>query len=217
VIATVAGGGEPITRDGARAAARHELSKGIYHRDDEPWPLRIFNAVQRWFEHLLHSVSKHAPGGGPGAIALLLATVALLGLVWWRVGLVRRTTSAERPVLGGRARASGDLLREAAAAVAAGRWEDAVVARMRALAMTVEERGLVDPRPGRTADAKLAAEVAAALPGTREPMRSAATAFDAVVYGKRPADRATYDVVAAAADRVDNEQRGRRLLAAGAG
>jgi hypothetical protein len=214
VIATVAGGGEPITRDGARAAARRELSKGIYHRDDEPWPLRIFNAVQRWIDHLLHAVSKHAPGGGPGAIALLLAAIALLGFLWWRVGLVRRTMSARRPVLDGRVRASGDLLREAAAAAAAGRWDDAVVARMRALALTAEERGLVDARPGRTAD-ELAAEVATALPATRDPMRSAATAFDAVVYGKRPADRATYDAVVAAADLVDSGHRGRRLLAVG--
>ena len=214
MIATVAGGGEPITRDGARAAARRELSKGIYHRDDEPWPLRIFNAVQRWLDHLLHTVAKHAPGGGPGAIALLLAAIALIAFVWWRVGLVRRTTAAAHPVLEGQARTSADLLREAEAAVSAGQWEQAVIARMRALAMAVEERGLVDPRPGRTAD-ELAAEVATALPASRDPMRSAAAAFDAVVYGKRPAARETYDVVRAAADLVDAEHRGRRLTSVG--
>ena len=215
MIATVAGGGEPITRDGARAAARRELSKGIYHRDDEPWPLRIFNAVQRWLDHLLHTVAKHAPGGGPGALALLLAAIALVAFVWWRVGLVRRTTAAQHPVLEGRARTSADLLRQAEAAVAAGQWEQAVVARMRALAMAVEERGLVDPRPGRTAD-ELAAEVTSAIPVSRDTMRAAATAFDAVVYGKRPASRATYDVISAAARVVDAEHRGRRLISVGA-
>lgn len=214
MIATVAGGSEPITRDGARAAARRELSKGIYHRDDEPWPLRIFNAVQRWLDHLLHTVAKHAPGGGPGAIALLLAAIALVAFVWWRVGLVRRTTSVGRPVLDGPARTSADLLRQAAEAVAAGRWEQAVVARMRALAMAVEERGLVDPRPGRTAD-ELATEVAMALPASRDAMRSAATAFDAVVYGRRPAGPETYDVICAAADLVAAEHRGRRLISVG--
>jgi hypothetical protein len=214
VIATVAGG-EPITRDGARAAARRELSKGIYHRDDDPWPLRVFNAVQRWIDHLIHSVSKHAPGGGLGALALLLAAIALVGFVWWRVGFVRRTASVQGPVLAGRGRTSADLLREAEGAASSGRWEEAVVARMRALAMTAEERGLVDTRPGRTAD-ELALEVASALPVAAGAMRAAATAFDAVAYGKRPAERATYDVIVDAADFVDREHRGRRLLVVGA-
>ncbi|HET6817192.1 MAG TPA: DUF4129 domain-containing protein [Mycobacteriales bacterium] len=210
MIATVAGGG-PITRDGAREAARRELSKGIYHRNDEPWPVRIFRAVQRWLDHLMQSVSHHAPGGGAGAIALLLAAAALVAFVWWRVGLVRRTARGERPVLQGPSRTSGDLLREAETAAAAGRWDDAVVARMRSLAMVVEERGIVDPRPGRTAD-ELAAEIALVVPASLDAGRAAATTFDAVVYGKRTATRESYDVVVAAADVVDREHRGRRLL-----
>jgi Domain of unknown function (DUF4129) len=214
VIATVAGG-DPITRDGARTAARHELSKGIYHRDDEPWPVRLFNAVQRWIDHLINSVSKHAPGGGLGALALLLAAIALIAFVWWRVGFVRRTTAMPGAVLGGPARTSADLLREAEASAAAGRWDEAVVARMRALAAAVEERGIVDSRPGRTAD-ELAVEVAASIPSSAGVMRAAASAFDAVAYGKRPATRETYDLVVGAADVIDREQRGRRLLAGSA-
>src|SRR4051794_18829457 len=110
-------GAEPITRDGARDAARHELSKGIYHHDDEPWPLRVFNAIQRWLEHLLRSASRHAPGGGAGAIALLLIALLLLAFVWWRVGLVQRTAHAGQPLLEDRRRTSADLLREAEDAV----------------------------------------------------------------------------------------------------
>jgi hypothetical protein len=213
VIAAAAGGG-PITRDGAREAARHELSKGIYHRNDEPWTVRVLHAVQRWLDHFFQTVSRHSPGGGAGAIALLLLAAALLGFVWWRVGLVRRTPAAARPVLEERARTSGDLLRDAEAAAVAGRWDDALIARKRALAMTVEERGLVDPRPGRTAD-ELATEIATALPAAGEATRSAATVFDAVVYGKRGATRASYDVIVVAADTVDREHRGRRLLLVG--
>lgn len=213
MIATVSGG-EPITRDGARAAARRELSKGIYHRDDDPLAVRVFNAVQRWIDHLLHTVAKHAPGGGAGALALILATALLLTFVWWRVGFVRRTVSSPRPVLDARATTSGDLLREAQAAVVAGRWDDAVVARMRALALGLEERRVVDVRPGRTAD-ELAAEVAGVLPAAADAMRSAAVTFDAVAYGGRAATRDSYDVVATAADLVEHDQRGRRLLAAG--
>jgi hypothetical protein len=210
VIPGVAGG-EPITRDGAREAARRELSKGIYHRDDEPWPLRVFNAVRRWIGHLFDDVARHAPGGGAGAVALLLAVIVLVAVVWWRVGLVRRTAHVARPLLGDRPRTSSDLLREAEAAAQSGRWGDAVMARMRALALTAEERGIVDIRPGRTAD-ELAADVAAALPVTAGAMRAAAASFDAVAYGRRSATRETYDVVLAAAAAVDAELRGRRLL-----
>ena len=46
-------GSTPITREGARAAADRELSKGIYHRYDDPWPVRVFNAVQHWVQRFL--------------------------------------------------------------------------------------------------------------------------------------------------------------------
>lgn len=209
---TAAGDSGPITRDGAREAARRELSKGIYHRNDEPWPLRVLHAVQHWLDHVLHAVSRHAPGGGAGAVALLLAALALIGFVWWRVGFIRRTPTASHTVLETRRRTSGDLLREAETALFEERWDDAVIARMRALAMVVEERGLVDPRPGRTAD-ELAAEVATAMPGADQPLRAAAVTFDAVIYGRRRATRDSYDVVAGAAEPIERELRSRRPLA----
>ncbi|HET7310797.1 MAG TPA: DUF4129 domain-containing protein [Mycobacteriales bacterium] len=212
MIGASAGGG-PITRDGAREAARRELSKGIYHRNDEPWPVRVLHAVQRWLDHLMHTVSRHAPGGGAGAVGLLLVAIALLAFVWWRVGLVRRTPAGDRPLLQGRPRTSTDLLREAEAAAVCGRWDEALIARMRALAMAAEERGIVDPRPGRTAD-ELAAEIALALPAATNASRSAATTFDAVRYGKRDATRESYDVIVTAADLIDREHRGRRLVSA---
>jgi hypothetical protein len=116
--------------------------------------------------------------------------------------------------LEGRARTSADLLGEADAAAMSGRWEVAVIARMRALAMAVEERGLVDPRPGRTAD-ELAAEIATALPAAGAASRSAAAAFDAIAYGRRDANRQTYDLIASAAELVEREHRGRPLVLAG--
>jgi hypothetical protein len=201
----------PVTRNGARDAARRELSKAIYHRNDQPWTVRLFNAVQRWLGHLLDAASRHAPGGGAGALGLVLAVIALVVLVWWRVGLIRGTASVTGPVLDARRHTSADLLRTAVAAADDGRWDAAVVARMRALAMAVEERELVDPRPGRTAD-ELAAEVAAALPTTGDAMRHAAGAFDAVAYGGREATRQTYDTVVAAAELVDGSRHRSRWL-----
>ena len=203
----------PITRNGARDAAHRELSKGIYHRHDDPWPVRLFNAIQHWLEHLAHSASRHAPGGGFGALALVVAAAALVGLVWWRVGMIRGTPSAPRPVLDTRRQTSADLLQAAEAAAAAGRWEAAVVARMRALAMNVEERGLLDPRPGRTAD-ELAVEMTEVLPAAHAAMAAAARAFDAVAYGKRPATQQTYQTIVAAATFTAERHHPRRQPAA---
>ena len=46
-------------------------------------------------------------------------------------------------------------------------------------------------------------------------MRSAAVTFDAVAYGGRAATRESYDIVVVAANLVEHDQRGRRLLAVG--
>lgn len=62
---------------------------------------------------------------------------------------------------------------------------------MRAVVRSLEERTLLDPRPGRTAD-EAAAEAAASLPDHAEALRAAARAFDDVTYGGRPADADMY-------------------------
>jgi hypothetical protein len=201
--------GPPVTRDGARAAARRELSKGIYHRYDDPWPVRVFNAVERWISRALDAAARHSPGGGAGALALIVLVVVVVGIAMWRVGLVRREAVPTGTVLPDRATTAADYRTLAEAAAAAGRWEDAVIARMRALAREVEERGLLDPRPGRTAD-ELATELATGRPDSAAQVRAAANTFDAVAYGGRPAGADSYEVVAAA-DRSLHENR--RLLA----
>jgi hypothetical protein len=62
---------------------------------------------------------------------------------------------------------------------------------MRAVVRALEERTLLDPRPGRTAD-EAAAEAGRALPGHAAALAAAAIAFDAIAYGDAPADQAAY-------------------------
>jgi hypothetical protein len=200
--------GPPITRDGASAAARRELSKGIYHRYDDPWPVRVFRTIEHAIGRVFDAAARHSPGGDAGAVALVVLFLVLLGIAVWRVGLVRRETTLPGTVLPERASTAADYRRLAESAAAAGRWDEAVVARMRALARDLEERGLLDPRPGRTAD-ELAAEVAADLPAAAVAVRVAAQTFDGVAYGGRAAGAESYEVVAAA-DRALHEHR--RLL-----
>ncbi len=182
VIDTV--GGSPITRDGARAAAHRELAKAIYHRYDDPWPVRVFNALQHWVQRLLDEVARHSPGGGAGAAALLVALVAVLIALRWRLGPLSRTARMPRPVLEDTTRSAADYRSEAADAAADGRWADAIIARTRALARGLEESGALPERPGRTAD-ELAAEVALDRPDAAALVARATRAFDEVAYGGR--------------------------------
>lgn len=74
---------------------------------------------------------------------------------------------------------------------AAERWNQAVQERMRAVVRSLEERTVLDPRPGRTAD-EAAADAGRSLPEHAIALRAAARAFDDVTYGGRSADRGTY-------------------------
>lgn len=195
VIDTV--GAPPITRDGARAAADRELAKAIYHRYDDPWPVRAFNAVQHWIARVLDEVAKHSPGGGAGATALLVAVAVVLVLLRWRLGPLARTTRLARPVLEDATRSAADYRLEAAAAAADNRWADAIVARTRALARGLEETGVLPERPGRTAD-ELATEVARDRPDAATLVTRAARVFDEVAYGGRAGTGVGYADVAEA-------------------
>jgi hypothetical protein len=188
----------PVTRDGAQADARRELSKGIYHRYDDPWPVRAFKAVAHWIADLFDRMTAHAPGGGAGAFGLLLAVVVLLAVARWQLGPVRRERRVvPGPVLGDETRSAADHRRAAERAAGDGRWDEAVVERMRAVARHLEERGVLDARPGRTAD-ELSAEVIALLPAVTEPLRLATATFDEVAYGRHTADASSYRSVVVA-------------------
>jgi hypothetical protein len=187
-------GNPPITRDGARGAANRELSKGIYHRYDDPWPVRVFNWVTHWIGRLLDTVTKHSPGGGAGAVAVLVAVTVLLVALRWRLGPLRRSARLPRSLLASPSMTATDYRSEALAAAAAGQWSEAIVARMRALARGLEEAGEVSVRPGRTAD-ELAVEIANGRPSLAVAAARAARVFDEVAYGNRPGTADGYAAV----------------------
>jgi hypothetical protein len=73
----------------------------------------------------------------------------------------------------------------------------------------VEERGLVDVRPGRTAD-EIARDAGRALPAVAGDLRAAARVFDDVWYGGRTADASSYDRLVAVDDAVAAARPGDR-------
>lgn len=186
------------SRDDARRAARRELSKPLYHQHDPSLLQRVIRHALSWIGHLLDSASGVTPDGTEGLVLVVLIVLALLCALWWRLGPPLRSPAS--PAAGALfeegPRSAADHRRAAEAHAAAGRWAEAVQERTRAVMRALEERALLDPRPGRTA-AEAASEAARSLPSEAAALRTAASDFDAVTYGGRSGDREVYERVRA--------------------
>lgn len=168
-----------------------ELRKSIYR--DEPSLVERFLG---WLRDHLH-FSGDGPGLGlpswvlyvAGLVVLVVVAVIVLRLVRPEARRSFRRSGGDG-VLGDDARSAAELRVAATAALAAGRWDDAVVAGMRAVAAGVVERSVLEDSPGRTAY-ELAAALGTHFPGQLADLRTAAHHFDEVRYGHLPAGEAT--------------------------
>jgi len=192
-------GADPINRDDARRRAHAELSHAIYHRYDDTLPVRIVKAIERFLSHLFDSAASSSPSSGTGGFLFVLLFVAIVAIAWWRLGPVARTAHVSTDVLADTTMTAAEHRRRATAAAETGDWKTAVIERMRAIARGLEQRALLDPRPGRTAD-ELAAEAGRMLPAASDLLATAATTFDAVAYGDRTATTDDYEVIRRADD-----------------
>ncbi|MFB7259831.1 DUF4129 domain-containing protein [Streptomyces nojiriensis] len=183
----------PVTtpREPAREAAERELSKPMYHENDPSLFDRALRKFFDWLDDMLGAASGATPGGGFGLLVILLLVILAVGALWWRLGTPGRITTGTGVLFADGTRSAADHRTAADAHAAAGRWTEAVQERMRAVVRSLEERTLLDPRPGRTAD-EAAAEAAVSLPGHAADLRAAARTFDDVTYGGRTADADTY-------------------------
>ena len=198
VLALSRGDGEPpvtIPRGPAREAARRELSKRMYHENDPSLLERALNAFWEWVDKLFSAASSATPGGALGLLVVALVAVAVIGALWWRLGTPRRGPTSAAPLFDDRPRSAAEHRAAAEAHAAQGHWNQAVQERMRALVRSLEERALLDPRPGRTAD-EAAAEAGRTLPAHTDRLRAAARDFDDVTYGGRTARPETYQRLA---------------------
>jgi Domain of unknown function (DUF4129) len=184
----------PITidREAAREAAERELSKAVYHENDPGPLLRALGWFLDRIGDLLTSTAGVTPGGWVGLMAVLLIVLLLLVALRLRLGAPRPTPGTgdgllldDRPLSAAEHRAAAE--RHAGE----NRWSEALQERMRAVVRSLEERTILDPRPGRTAD-EAATEAGQALPGHATALRTAALTFDEVTYADRPADAAAY-------------------------
>jgi hypothetical protein len=174
----------PITGAAARAAAEAELRRREYHRNDDD----IITQVLHWISRRADSVFS-GTASGSATLVLLVLLVGAIALAIWRGGRPRRSAQARHR--------DGDPLAPDSAidhrALAAryeadGRYADAVREWLRATVQTIEARGVLDPRPGRTG-AGLAREAGAVMPSIAAELFAAVDAFDQVWFGRRPATR----------------------------
>lgn len=176
----------------AREAAESELSKPMYHENDPNFLQRGLNHFWDWIAGVFDAAAGAAPGGPAGLVVLVLVVIGLAVALWWRLGTPQRSSRPADALFENDGPRSAAQHRAAADAHAAAlRWTEAVQERMRALVRSLEERALLDPRPGRTAD-EAAAEAGRALPDHATRLRSAARDFDDVTYGGRTAGQPTY-------------------------
>ena len=187
----------PVTvpRDPAQKAARHELAKRMYHENDPSLYERALNAFWDWLGKLFGAASSAAPGGTVGLVVIALAVAAALTALWWRLGTPRRRPVSAPALFDERPRTAAEHRAAAEAHAAQGHWNPALQERMRAIVRSLEERALLDVRPGRTAD-EAAADAARALPAHTDRLRAAAREFDDVTYGGRRAGEQSYRRVA---------------------
>ncbi|AXE26598.1 hypothetical protein C0216_26975 [Streptomyces globosus] len=193
IAGAAAGETPPVTtpRGPAREAAERELSDPAYHQNDPGLLRRALDAFWEWLGDLFDRAGAAAPGGTAGLAAAAALAVLAAAALWWRLGTPRRTSAGAAALFADGPRSAADHRTAAEAHAAAARWNEAVQERMRAVVRSLEERALLDPRPGRTAD-EAAAAAAPALPGHADALRAAARTFDDVAYGGRTADAAAY-------------------------
>jgi hypothetical protein len=174
----------------------------MYHEHDPSLPQRALNAFWDWVAGLFDAASTATPGGSVGLLVIVLAVLAVMGALWWRLGTPRRTPTSSASLFDDRPRSAAEHRAAAAAYAAQGHWNQAVQERMRAVVRSLEERALLDVRPGRTAD-EAASEAGRTLPNHADRLRAAARDFDDVTYGGRAADEGTYHRLTALDDDVE--------------
>lgn len=188
-----------LGRDDARDAAARELSNPAYVSDDP-------NPLERAIQWILKRLGELFAGtGGMSGITavttLVVLAVIIVIVVRLRTGRTGRALRSGGKVFGSTVLTAAEHRAAADRAAAAGDLAEAVRERFRAVVRELEQRGVLDPRAGRTVD-EVALEAGTALPVLADDLRGAAVQFDDVWYGGRPATAEGYRRLVSVDDRV---------------
>ena len=182
--------GPLVGRSQGNQLARRELARAIYHPS-------LLSRLAARFVNWLESLALHGPGGSLNWLVVILlgiGVLALLGTVGYIAGSARLGRRYRAAVVEGRLISAAEHRSAADAFAAAGDFQSAIIERVRAIAVDLESRHILPPRPGRTA-AELGAEAALAIPAEATALGHATRVFDDVRYGGRPGSQAGYQQV----------------------
>lgn len=192
-----------IDRDAAHEAAQHELSKAIYPKSS------LSEQILSWLEELLYRVvasSAELPGGWfTVAVLLILLTVAIVVAVRIARRAMRTSRAGSAALFDDHELSAAEHRATAERFAASGDWSPAIRHRVRAVARQLEENGVLDQVPGRTAT-ELARVAGRALAGLAGELLSAAEAFNDVTYGERPGQESQYRMIAALDDKLGDRR-----------
>jgi Domain of unknown function (DUF4129) len=186
-----AGGPPLIGREAGRGLARRELSKPVYHQGSS-LSQRILEKIAAFLRAIFQHANTTVPGGWWAIVILATLVVIILGIVLSRLGpIALGHRDRSRRVLGAQAMTAREHRELAQRLAAESNWAGAIREILRAIALDLEERAILPPRAGRTAD-ELAAEAGSVLPDCADELTSAARLFDDVWYGQRPGTEEGY-------------------------
>jgi hypothetical protein len=182
-----------IDREAAHEAAQRELAKPIYPK---PSPM---DRLGDWLQELLYRliVKGSSIPGGWLTITVLAIVVVVAFIV--AVRIARRTMRTDRGgdagLFGAHELSAAEHRVTAEAYAAQGNWAAAIRHRLRAVGRHLEETGMLNPVPGRTAT-ELARDAGELLPAFDGDLRRAASVFNDVTYGEQPGTEPHYRMVA---------------------
>jgi hypothetical protein len=200
VVLWPAGGG-PVARppvdpdrQEARKWAVDELAKPVY-RDAQPdWLTELWRQFTEWLRSLSTGDAGIDSGVAVPAIVVTIAVLVAVAIILARPRLNARRRTVGEVVDADPTISPAEYRRRAEAAAARSDWRTAVVEQFRAVVRSAEDRTVIDPQPGRTAD-EVAGQLAAAFGAQAAELRQAAGLFDAIRYGSAAASALDHSVL----------------------
>ncbi len=182
-----------IDREAAHEAAQRELAKPIYPKAS------LTEQLGQWLDELLYRLMQKGsaiPGGWLTITVLsILAIVAVVVAIRVARRTMRTNRSSGRGMFGSNVLSAAEHRATAEHFAAEGDWASAIRHRLRAVARQLEEDGILNPVPGRTAN-ELAYDAGEVLPGFSTDLAQAATVFNDVTYGEQSGEETGYRHIA---------------------
>jgi hypothetical protein len=179
--------------DEARRWAAEELAKSEYREAEPGWLDSLWRSFLDWLQSLNGPPGADSPAPSP-VIGIVIAVVIAVAVILARPRLNPRARQAKEVFEPDSALTASDYRQRAEASAVAGKWGDAVVDRFRALVRSAEDRVVLEPQPGRTAD-EAAFALSRPFPAEAARLAQAARTFDAVRYGNWTAGSPDYEAL----------------------